>query len=82
MLRARWTAYSQGVCCLPLMLWGCRSCSVVMMKELLSSVGLRGGSLSAEAWGTFLAAAGNGLHAGKQMQRPQDSRGRMLAGQD
>ncbi len=61
MLRARLTAYSQGVCCTPLMVWGCRSCSVVIMKELLSSVGFRGGSLSAEALGTALAAAGNGL---------------------
>jgi hypothetical protein len=32
-----------------------------MMKELLSSVGFRGGSLSADALGTALAAAGTGL---------------------
>lgn len=66
MLRARLTAYSQGVCSFPLIICGCRSCTVVMMKLLDSSAGALGGSLSAAALCTFLvalSAAGNGLQA-------------------
>ena len=41
-LLARCTEYSQGVSVAPRMLEGCRSCSEVMMNELLSSAGCLG----------------------------------------